>query len=100
VAAARDRQRHRFLALGRRDLRLNAEADGDVLEAIARPEDAALALLREAAERMGLSARGYHRVVRVARTAADLTGNEMITREDMAEALTYRQRLAAFEIAA
>ena len=100
VAAARDRQRHRFLALGRRDLRLNAQADGDVLEAIARPEDAALALLREAAERMGLSARGYHRVVRVARTAADLTGNDMITREDMAEALTYRQRLAAFEIAA
>ncbi len=100
VAAARDRQRHRFLDFGRDRLRLNSEADGELLEAIARPEAAGLDLLTEAAETMKLSARGYHRVLRVARTIADLAGNDVVTRPDVAEALSYRQRLAAFEIAA
>ena len=100
VAAARDRQRRRFLDHGRDRLRLNSEADGELLEAIARPETAGLALLTEAADTMKLSARGYHRVLRVARTIADLAGNDVVTRPDVAEALSYRQRLAAFEIAA
>ena len=100
VAAARDRQRRRFLDFGRDRLRLNSEADGELLEAIARPEAAGLDLLTEAAETMKLSARGYHRVLRVARTIADLAGNDVVTRPDVAEALSYRQRLAAFEIAA
>ena len=56
--------------------------------------------MREAADAMSLSARGYHRVLRVARTLADLDGREQIARLHVAEALSYRQKLAAFQIAA
>src|SRR6266853_1478136 len=49
-----------------------------------------LALLREASEAMRLSARGYHRVLRVARTLADLDGEELVRRVHFAEALAYR----------
>ena len=49
---------------------------------------------------MNLSARGYHRVLRVARTLADLEGRAEISRLHIAEALSYRQRLASFSIAA
>src|SRR5690606_17634951 len=66
VAAARGRQRERFAALGL-DIRTNSEADGEVLEEMARPDEAGVALLREAADRLALSARGFHRVLRVAR---------------------------------
>jgi magnesium chelatase family protein len=100
VAAARARQRQRFDALGLPRITTNAEADGEVLEAIARPDDAGLRLLREAADAMSLSARGYHRVLRVARTLADLDGRDSVARINIAEALSYRQRLAAFRQAA
>jgi magnesium chelatase family protein len=59
-----------------------------------------LKLLRDAADAMNLSARGYHRVLRVARTLADLDGREKVARIHIAEALSYRQRLAAFQAAA
>ena len=59
-----------------------------------------LKLMRDAADAMGLSARGYHRVLRVARTLADLDGREQIARLHIAEALSYRQKLAAFQVAA
>ena len=49
-----------------------------------------MALLRDAADSMRLSARGYHRVLRVARTLADLDGAERINRVHLAEALLYR----------
>jgi magnesium chelatase family protein len=71
-----------------------------MLEAIARPDDAGLKLLRDAADAMNLSARGYHRVLRVARTLADLDGRERVGRINIAEALSYRQKLAAFRAAA
>ena len=66
----------------------------------ARPDDPGLKLLREAADAMNLSARGYHRVLRVARTLADLDGRERVARINIAEALSYRQKLAVFQIAA
>ena len=61
-----------------------------MLENIARADGAGLALLRDAAGSMRLSARGYHRVLRVARTLADLDGAEKIGRLHLAEALSYR----------
>ena len=100
VATARALQRMRFEKLGRPQLRTNAEADGSLLEEIARPDKAGLILLRDAADAMNLSARGYHRVLRVARTLADLDGREDMARLHIAEALSYRQKLASFQIAA
>jgi len=92
VLAARLRQRARFESLGLTQFRTNAEADGGLLEEIARPDEAGLRLLREAADAMALSARGYHRVLRVARTLADLDAKEKPSRLHIAEALSYRQR--------
>ena len=100
VAAARLRQKQRFEKLGMAHLRINAQADGALLEEIAQPDSAGLKLMRDAADAMGLSARGYHRVLRVARTLADLDGREQIARLHIAEALSYRQKLAAFQVAA
>jgi magnesium chelatase family protein len=90
VARARDVQAERYAAIGMPQVRTNAAAQGSVLEDIARPDGAGLALLRDAAEAMRLSARGYHRVLRVARTLADLDGAEKVGRVHLAEALSYR----------
>jgi hypothetical protein len=68
----------------------HGEAPASVLETIAQPDAQGLKLLRDAAETMRLSARGYHRVLRVARTLADLDGAEKIGRLHLAEALSYR----------
>lgn len=90
VAAARGIQAERYAALGMSHVRVNAQASGSLLEDIARPDKAGLTLLRDAAEAMHLSARGYHRVLRVARTLADLDGAENVGRVHLAEALSYR----------
>ncbi len=100
VAAARLLQKQRFEKLGMAHLRTNSQADGTLLEEIVQPDQAGLKLMREAADAMGLSARGYHRVLRVARTLADLDGRDQVSRLHIAEALSYRQKLAAFQIAA
>jgi magnesium chelatase family protein len=71
--------------------RTNAEADGEVLAHIAAPDTPGRALLTEAAEKMRMSARGYHRVLRVARTLADLDGADGVSRLHVAEALSYRR---------
>jgi magnesium chelatase family protein len=73
-------------------VRTNAEADGPLLEAVATPDEAGRTLLAQAAERLRLSARGYHRVLRVARTIADLAGAESVGRIHVAEALSYRRQ--------
>ena len=90
VAQARERQRTRFAALGLRGVRTNAECSGRILEEIATPDAEGAALLRQAAEALHLSARGFHRTLRVARTLADLDGVDEVSRLHVAEALGYR----------
>jgi magnesium chelatase family protein len=101
VAAARARQRTRYQAQPvERRIRTNAEADGALLDEVAAPEPAGQALLQRAAERLRLSARGYHRVLRVARTLADLDGAATVGRRHIAEALSYRRPINVPETAA
>ncbi|MGC1556461.1 MAG: ATP-binding protein, partial [Methylovirgula sp.] len=68
----------------------NAAAPGHVIEEVARPDAAGLTLLREASERLSLSARGFHRVLKLARTIADLDSAHTVSRAHLAEALSYR----------
>jgi len=88
VAAARAIQTARYDGVG---VRTNAEADGELLERTAILDDPSRNLLAQAAEAMKLSARGYHRVIRVSRTIADIAGMEVIGRVHVAEALSYRR---------
>jgi magnesium chelatase family protein len=90
VALARERQAARYAAIGLPHVRSNAAVSGAVLEDVARPDGSGLTLLREAADAMRLPARGYHRVLRVARTLADLDGSDKVGRLHLAEALSYR----------
>lgn len=90
VAAARQVQTRRYGALGLPAGTTNASAPPVSLDAVAALDGDALAFLRQASERMRLSARGYHRVLRVARTLADLEGRAAIGRTQLAEALSYR----------
>ncbi|MFV0333430.1 MAG: YifB family Mg chelatase-like AAA ATPase [Tropicimonas sp.] len=88
VAAARQLQERRFA--DHPHARANADAEGDLLEEIARPDPEGRDLLLRVAERMGLSARGYHRVLRVARTIADLDESTGVRRPHIAEAVSFR----------
>lgn len=89
VAAARRIQSARIERTG---VRCNAQLDGDALEEFAGPDEAGRKLLMQAAEAMRLSARGYTRMLRVARTIADLVGVEKVGRIHIAEALSYRRQ--------
>ena len=86
VAAARDSQRARG--------GLNADLEGSVLDDLATPDAEGRALLTRVAERFGLSARGYHRVLRVARTIADLDASDAVRHPHVAEAISYRLALS------
>ncbi|TNB49477.1 YifB family Mg chelatase-like AAA ATPase [Martelella lutilitoris] len=90
VARAREAQRERFAGLGESAATVNARASANMIEKLAEPDAAGLALLREAAEKMRFSARGYHRVLKVARTIADLDGKAKVGRVHIGEAIAYR----------
>ncbi|QDG75198.1 YifB family Mg chelatase-like AAA ATPase [Labrenzia sp. PHM005] len=89
VLTARKIQEHRFFDLGVA-ARTNAQAPASIVEQMAQSDDKGLAFLREAADTLQLSARGYHRVLKLARTLADLDGLETVARIHLAEALSYR----------
>ena len=88
VAAARERQAERLKGLP--DALTNADLEGETLDALAAPGDEGRALLDQAAEKYRLSARGYHRIMRVARTIADLDDAKEVERIHVAEAIGYR----------
>lgn len=97
VLAARNRQVSRYSALGTaaQRVRTNADCSGQLLEQVAAPDSEGLSLMRSAAERLALSARGYHRTLKVARTIADLQGAATVGRPHVAEALSYRAEARA-----
>jgi magnesium chelatase family protein len=88
VARARERQSRRFR--GRPGLFANAHMGVREVEEFCRLGEAAEVLLRTAVQRLGLSARAYHRVLKLARTIADLTGMDSISVAHIAEAIQYR----------
>ncbi|MFC3581559.1 YifB family Mg chelatase-like AAA ATPase [Sphingomonas hylomeconis] len=89
VSAARRVQLRRYADHG---MRTNAEIDGDLLAAVATPDEPGRKLLAQASAAMRLSARGYTRILRVARTIADLAGHGEVGRLQVAEALSYRRQ--------
>lgn len=95
VAAARARQSARYVARGLPAAVTNATCPARVIEDVAAPDPEGTALVRQAAETMRLSARSFHRVLRVARTLADLDGEDQVRRLHLAEALSYRGRAEA-----
>lgn len=90
VAAARDRQRDRFKRMGFSNIRTNTELSGEALEECTKLDDDGLKLMREACEKLRLTARGFHRTLKVARTLADLDDHDKVRRLHVAEALSYR----------
>ena len=90
VARARAIQNLRYARLGIAGASLNAHCPTGSLDAVATPDAGGIALLRDITEKLGFSARGYHRVLKVARTLADLDGLETISRIHLAEAISYR----------
>src|ERR1700749_2798189 len=90
VTAAREIQGERYRALGLPLVTCNAAAPAGIVEEALQADAAAHGLFREAAELMRLSARGYHRVLKIARSLADLDGGGAVQRIHLAEALSYR----------
>ncbi len=98
VARAREIQADRFIAFGMPEILSNARCSTSMIEKMAEPDAGGLQLLRDAAEKMKFSARGYHRVLKVARTLADLDEKATVGRIHLAEAISYRiagERLTA-----
>ena len=90
VAVARDIQAERYERLAAGAIAINAHCGAALIEEVAAPDAAGLRLLQDAAAALKLSARGYHRVLKVARTIADLDGAETVGRMHLAEAIGYR----------
>ena len=100
VAAARALQAQRYAARGLPPGTTNATCPSSVIEEVSQPDAGGRKLIQDASEAMRLSARGFHRVMRVARTLADLDGQASVSRVHLAEALSYRSRLDPQGIAA
>ncbi len=90
VASARSMQKDRYNKLGM-NIRINAELSGEKLHTLVTPDDKGKKLLEQATEKLKLSMRGYTRVLRVARTIADLEQSEQVSVNHIGEALSYRQ---------
>ncbi|PSC04913.1 AAA family ATPase [Alsobacter soli] len=95
VARARAVQQQRYAALGAAGVSTNAACPAGLVNDVAQPDAAGLKVLREAADAMRLTARGFHRVLKLARTLADLDGDTKVGRIHVAEALSYRSREVA-----
>jgi magnesium chelatase family protein len=90
VARAREIQHKRFARTGSEGAATNAHCPAALIEKIAEPDSAGIALLKDASEKFAFSARAYHRVLKLARTLADLDGRETVARINVAEAIAYR----------
>ncbi|EJF85442.1 YifB family Mg chelatase-like AAA ATPase [Bartonella rattimassiliensis] len=98
VTRCRTIQVKRFATLGLDHIRTNGDCPAKIIEQIAIPDKNAATLLRNVSEKMHLSARAYHRILKVARTIADLDGSDKLSRHHLAEAISYRlgtERLTA-----
>ena len=91
VIKAREIQKQRFIKFGAKEKHTNSELKGELLEKICQTEDDAKQLLITFSEKNQLSARAYHRTLRLARTIADLQNCEKILKLHIAEALSYRR---------
>ena len=91
VERARRMQAGRYVERGLAATTTNAQCPASVIEEVAGLDGAGVSLLRDAGDRLGLSARAYHRVLKVARTLADLDGSETVARIHLAEAISHRQ---------
>ncbi|HEV2574875.1 MAG TPA: YifB family Mg chelatase-like AAA ATPase [Beijerinckiaceae bacterium] len=94
VATARAIQVERYAALGLPHITTNAAAPANIVEQVAQLDASGTALLRDATERLRLTARGFHRVLKLARTLADLDGRDTVSRLHLAEALSHRGQSA------
>ncbi|WP_319533317.1 YifB family Mg chelatase-like AAA ATPase [uncultured Cohaesibacter sp.] len=90
VMQARFLQKERYHALGLGPHMVNAQCPPSTIEEVCQPKGDARRLLAQAADSMALTARGYHRILKVARTLADLAGKAQPGKAEMAEALSYR----------
>lgn len=94
VAHARKIQRERYAGIDLPGVYTNSAAPSSAIEQIVAPDAESRDLLLKAAETFNLSARAYHRVLKVARTLADLAGSQTVSRPHIAEALSYRINMA------
>ena len=93
VQAARDIQNKRFSSNGSSDIVCNADMRVGEIRQFCKLQDEGQSLMRAAMSQMNLLARAYHRILKLARTIADLAGSEEIQSAHLAEALQYRPKL-------
>jgi len=84
----------RYAGIGRPEIGSNAAAPASLIEEVAEVEPRGLAMVREATDRLQLTARGFHRVLKIARTIADLDESSTIDPVHITEALSYRAQRA------
>jgi magnesium chelatase family protein len=93
VQAARDIQNERFSNRESKDIVSNADMRVGEIRQFCKLQDEGQSLMRSAMTQLNLSARGYHRILKLARTIADLAGSEEIQSAHLAEALQYRPKM-------